>query len=75
MYNTGGTNFCSFTIGASSCDVPKSCTEYSGLTAMTASGSSNLSFCVTKRDKTGAVCTYIDNATACSTASGSDACT
>lgn len=76
MYNTGGTEFCSFTTASgTTCEAPKSCSEFIGLTAATATGSSNLTTCNAKRDKTGPICTYADNATACSTATGADICT
>lgn len=75
MKNLGGTEFCSFTSGTK-CDVPKSCTDYSGLTAAaSATDPANLNMCKTKRDKTGTICTYVDNATACSPATGAEICT
>jgi hypothetical protein len=45
------------------------------LTAATAVGSLNLIFCNAKRDKTGPICTYADNASACSTETGASVCT
>lgn len=73
MHDFGTTSFCSFTTGLTTCGAPKSCSEYNGLTAM--AGGSNLTFCNTKRDKTGVVCTYADNATACSAATSTAICT
>ncbi len=43
--------------------------------AASAAAAGNLAACNANRDKDGTVCTYVDNATTCSKATGAEICT
>lgn len=70
MYDNTTDEFCSFSSG--SCAAPKSCTEYTGLTA---GASGNDAACLALRDKTGPICIYaLATDVACSITTGLAIC-
>lgn len=64
MYNTGGTEFCSFTTASgTTCEAPKLCTDY---TATGNDDTGKTTYCKARRDKTGVICTFVASGSTCS---------
>lgn len=62
MKNTAGEYCTSTTDAATKCEAPKSCTEYTP----TGDNAAKLAICLKFRDKTGFICTFVDDAATCS---------